>query len=173
MKAWYSHATELHHWAQKQLSQPDDADDLLQEVFFKALLQKERFCSIHNARAWLFRVSRNTLIDRYKLRRENIELPDNLSVTEELTDSVDGLTQCLPRVLSELSTADREAITLCDLEHRTQQQFARHKGISLAAAKSRVQRARQRLRKRLEIGCQIRHDETGNICCFVPRPPLD
>jgi RNA polymerase sigma-70 factor (ECF subfamily) len=50
---------------------------------------------------------------------------------------------CLPRVLSELSAEDREAITLCDLQGMAQAEFARTTGLSLSAAKSRVQRARR------------------------------
>jgi len=172
MKAWHLHSAELRHWALKHVPQSADTDDLLQEVFFKALLQKERFCSIQNARAWLFRVTRNTLIDRHKLRRENIELPETLPVDEDIVDAVEGLTQCLPRVLSELSEEDREVVTLCDLNRMPQQQYAKNKGITLVAAKSRIQRARRRLRQRLEIGCQVRRDDTGNICGLVPRPPL-
>ncbi|HMU16176.1 MAG TPA: RNA polymerase subunit sigma-70, partial [Thauera aminoaromatica] len=39
-------------------------------------------------------------------------------------------------------------------------------------AKSRVQRARQRLRAQLLRACQVQLDEHGKVCCFVPRPPL-
>ena len=49
----------------------------------------------------------------------------------------------------------------------------RLKGLSLPGAKSRVQRARQRLRERLASACQVRLDVEGQVCCFVPRPPLD
>jgi len=46
------------------------------------------------------------------------------------------------------------------------------KGISLSAAKSRIQRARKRMQHTIEINCQEKHDSTGNVCCFVPREPL-
>ena len=77
-----------------------------------------------------------------------------------------------PRVLAELSTEDREAIVLCDLGDMTQARFAELKGLSLPGAKSRVQRARRHLRERMSQACQVRFDEAGRVCCFVPRPPL-
>ena len=60
---------------------------------------------------------------------------------------VDLLSHCLPRVLSELSPEDREAIVFCDIQGVTQRAFAERLGLSLPAAKSRVQRARQLARQ--------------------------
>jgi len=172
IRAWNKHGAELRGWLVHHLHDSTDAEDLLQDVFEKAMLQGDRFCSIDNARAWLFRVARNALIDRYRMQRDQVELPNNLSLDEPESDTVENLSECLPRVLLELSTKDREVITLCDLEGMSQQHFADFKGISLPAAKSRVQRARRRLRQTLEINCQVRMNDVGNVCCFVPRPPL-
>ncbi len=144
----------------------------MQEVFFKALLQKERFCRVENARAWLFRVTSNAVIDRYRLLKDHVPLPDDMVEEDEMTIAVDDLSQCIPRVLSELSQPDREAITLCDLDGMSQQRYAEIKGITLAAAKSRIQRARMRLKKQLESACRVERDEQGNVCSFTPRPPL-
>jgi len=82
---------------------------------------------------------------------------------------MDGLAACLPRVLSELAPEAREAITLCDLDGITQAEYAQRLGLSLAGAKSRVQRARRRLRDQLAKFCQVRLDDDGKVCCFVPR----
>lgn len=83
---------------------------------------------------------------------------------------VDMLSQRLPRVLSERFPEDREAIMLCDIEGLSQQARL---GLTLPAAKSRVQRARRRLRDRLVTACQVQFDEAGHVCCFAPRPAVD
>ena len=75
-------------------------------------------------------------------------------------------------MLAELSEADRLALTLCDIEGQPQQVLADRLGLSLPGAKSRLQRARVRLRQRLVEACQVRFDEAGTVCCFTPRPPL-
>jgi RNA polymerase sigma factor (sigma-70 family) len=122
-----------------------EGDDLLQEVFLRALRQKNGLCGIDNPRAWLFATARRLLIDRYRLAREQAPLPDDLVAAEEEEPApVEGLVDCLPRVLAELSPQDREAITLCDIQGMTQQEYAQRVGLSLPAAKSRVQRARGR-----------------------------
>ncbi len=114
-------------------------------------------------------MARNAFADRLRLRRELVELPEDLTAEADEPLPVDSLAQCLPRVLSELPEEDREVLTLCDLEGWTQQDYARLKGLSLPGAKSRVQRARKRLRAHLSSACQVRFDEAGRVCCFVPR----
>lgn len=173
MTAWHAHEAELRRWLLRRLSNPVDAEDLLQEVFLKAMRQGERFCDIANARAWLYEVARNAAADRLRLARPSVELPEDLSDDTEEAAAVDSLAACLPRVLSELGAEDREAITLCDLERLPQEEYARRKGLSLAGAKSRVQRARKRLRAQLMRACQVRLDGAGQVADFVPRPPLD
>lgn len=173
LTAWQAHVAELRAYLLHHGAPADEVDDLLQEVFIKALRQDTKFCAIENARAWLFEVSRNALLDRLRRHRAHGELPADLPAPEpEALPAVDALSQCLPRVLSELSAADRLAITLCDLEGRTQQVLAERLGISLPGAKSRLQRARRRLRAQLVSACQVRFDTHGEVCCFVPRPPL-
>ncbi|MDR3413110.1 MAG: RNA polymerase sigma factor SigZ [Formivibrio sp.] len=172
MQVWHAHEHELRGWLGYQLRNDAMAEDLLQDVFIKAVRQRERFCGIENARAWLFEVTRNTLSDHLRRKREMVELPDDLVAEPQLNPAVDSLATCLPRVLTELNEADRDAITCCDLEGMSQEDYAHKIGLSLPAAKSRVQRARKRLKAQLASSCRVRFDETGRVCCFVPRPIL-
>lgn len=172
-KAWWQHQAEIRSFLANRAN-ASEADDLLQEVFLKALLQGKDFCRIDNPRAWLFHVARNLLIDRLRLTKEQLPLPDDLcEQSAPGLEAVDLLSHCLPRVLSELSAEDREAVLLCDMQGMTQKDYALRLGLSLPAAKSRLQRARLRLRSRLAEACQVSFDERGKVCCFVPRPPLD
>jgi len=171
MTAWHQNEAELRGWLRHRLGSAVDAEDLLQDVFLKAMRQGERFCAIANARAWLYEVARNALADRLRLARNTVELPEDLSADTEEAAAVDSLAVCLPRVLSELNPEDREAITLCDLEGLPQDEYARRKGLSLPGAKSRVQRARKRLRERLTEVCQVRLDAAGQVSDFVRRQP--
>lgn len=172
-KAWRQHEAEIRHFLVNRTGNKDDADDLLQEIFIKALRQGEDFCQLDNPRAWLFHVARNLLVDRLRLTKTQVPLPVDLSAEPEPElHAVDELSQCIPRVLSELSPADREAIVLCDLQSMTQQAYAQRLSLSLPAAKSRVQRARARMQAQLVTACQVSFNDAGEVCCFVPRPPL-
>lgn len=169
LSAWDSHESELRAWLRGRLGNPHDAEDVLQDLFLKAMRQDKQFCEIANARAWLFEVARNALADRLRLKKNQVELPDDLAAEHEETPAVESLAACLPRALSELSEEDRDVITRCDLEGMCQEDYARLKGITLPGAKSRVQRARKRLREHLSEACQVKLDAAGKVCCFVPR----
>lgn len=172
MRAWHAHERELHAWLSARLSGDGSlASDLLQDVFIKALRQGSRFCEIQQARAWLFEVARNTLTDHWRRHRPTEALDEALLVPmEDAPPAVDTLASCLPRVLNELSEADRDAITHCDLGGMSQEAYAQRLCITLAGAKSRVQRARRRLKAQLMASCQVRLDEHGAVCCYTPRP---
>jgi RNA polymerase sigma-70 factor (ECF subfamily) len=55
------------------------------------------------------------------------------------------------------------------LQGHTVRAYAEANGLTLAAAKSRLLRARKRLRERLIENCQVRFDEAGQVCCHQPR----
>ena len=173
LAAWDACSGELHGYLRHRCARPEDAEEILQEVFIKALRQGAGFAAVKQPRAWFFHVARNALADRLRHEREHLCLPDDIPerLPEEMP-AVDSLSQCLPRVLSELSADDRLAITFCDIEGHSQQALADKLEISLSGAKSRVQRARLRLRECLVSACQVRFDPSGEVCCFVPRPPL-
>jgi len=173
LAAWSAHEAELRRYLRHRLADPDEADDLLHDLFLKACRQGEAFCAVGQPRAWLFEVARNTFLDHLRRQRPMLPLPPDLAAAEPAEAPVEQLAQCLPRVLSELSPEDREALSLCDLGGMSQAAFAELKGLSLPGAKSRVQRARQRLREQLSSACQVKLDGAGQVCCFVPRLPIE
>jgi len=170
--AWNAHEVELRRFLRHRARSEAEGDDLLQDVFLRAMRRPNGLCGIDNPRAWLFHAARNLLIDRLRLAKDQVPLPEDLAAeVEPAPPAVDGLAQCLPRVLSELSAEDRDAITCCDIEGMTQKDYAVRIGLGLPAAKSRVQRARARLKARMTEACQVKFDDSGEVCCFVPRPP--
>ncbi len=170
-RAWTAHAPELRNWLRHRSHDEALADDLLQDLFLRALRQGQRFCDLQNARAWLFEVARNLLADHFRVAHASLPLPDDLQAQSEDVATVDELTGCLPHVLSELSAGDRDALTLCDLQGMAQAEYARLRGLHLSAAKSRVQRARVRLRQQMSVACQVRFGAGGSVTDFVPRTP--
>ncbi len=170
LDAWKSHESELRGFLVRRVADGHLADDLLQEVFLKAIRQGLGFCEIDNPRAWLFQVARNAVIDHARLAKAQVPLPDDLPSAEvEALAPIDRMTECLGRVLTEIPADDAEIVRKCDLEGMKQKDFADAAGLTLPAAKSRLLRARARLREVMTTNCQVTLDESGNVCCFVPR----
>ncbi len=171
MRAWRENEQLLKNWLLKTTGNCDLAEDILQDVFLKALKHKERFCSLNHEKSWLFTIARNAAIDIH--RKPKLEVNTELSQLsssdkERSRPTLLELQTCMTRVLSELNDIDREAIEFCDINGMNQSDFADMKGLSLPAAKSRIQRARSRLRAEMVSKCKIRFDETG-VCDFTPR----
>ncbi len=168
--AWNAHESELRNYIRHRAGDAHLADDLLQEIFVKAMQQGKQFCALDNARAWLFQVARNALIDQHRLGRSVIELvADDIPNSEPAHEPLRALSACVARVLSELSLEDRDIIEQCDLEGVKQKDYAALHGLSLAAVKSRLLRARTRMRARMSTACQVQFDERGRVESHIPR----
>ena len=162
--AWEAHETELRGYLRHRLASAAAADDLLQDVFVKAMRQGQGFCTLANPRAWLFQVARNALVDLARISRTVEPLPDELPAPEpESIAAVDELAECLASCMDQLSSEDAEILRACDLEGETTRAFAAARKLTLAAAKSRLLRARQRLRAQMTSSCQVRFDPDGRV----------
>ena len=169
LSAWDAHEQELRAFLRARIADPHDADDVLQDLFLKLVLQGHAFCEVRNPRAWLFSVLRNVLTDRLRTAKTFIDLDADMPLERDEKPPIAQLEECLMRNLAQLSEEDRNVVEQCDLHGQTQACYAEQHGMALSAAKSRLLRARQRLRKQIVMNCRVRFDENGQICCHVPR----
>jgi RNA polymerase sigma-70 factor (ECF subfamily) len=171
--AWEAHHAELYGYLVHRLSDPDISADVLHDVFVKAMRQGPGLCTLDNPRAWLFQVARNALVDRARTTRAVETLPAGdaeLAAPEpKVPDPVDALAGCLARCLGELNADDAAILRACDLKGQTTRAFAESQGLTLAAAKSRLLRARQRLRDQLIQACRVQFDADGQVLGHVAR----
>jgi len=76
LKAWQQHEASLPVSCTIAPANQDEADDLLQEVFLRAVGQSETFPTLRNRRAWLFHVARCLLVYHLRLTKNPVPLPD-------------------------------------------------------------------------------------------------
>lgn len=173
LDTWATNETALYRWLTQHCSCQDLAYDLLQETFLRALQRERAFCDIENQKAWLFTVAKNLLIDEWRKSGRLEPIPENndlytLDFRAE-REPIDSLAQCLPKALACLSEEDRSVIEFCDLQGHSQQEFAKLHHLTVTAVKSRIQRARPKLRAQLKVNCHITFDEQHKVCCFTPK----
>ena len=168
MSAWSENAQPLSHWLKAKSHDEALAEDLLQEVFIRAMLKDAEFCDITNPRAWLYRVANNLLIDNSRKKRLD-PLEQDIEQEPNSEAIIDTLTQCLSRVLTELPEQDSHILKACDIKGMTQQEYANQHDLTLPAVKSRLLRARGKLKKQLMTSCKVKLDANQQVCCFTPR----
>lgn len=169
LNAWRANENELRGYLTHRLGDSHLAEDLLQETFVKAMHQGKDFCRLDNARAWLFQVVRNALVDHHRLHKETMDVSEDMPAPEIQSEPLVALSACVARVLTELAPQDRDVIEQCDLNNMKQQDYAKLHGLSLAATKSRLLRARARMGATLSTNCKVEFDPEGRVIGHVPR----
>jgi RNA polymerase sigma-70 factor, ECF subfamily len=157
-----------------------DVDDLLQDVFVRMQRGLDGVRDGERLNAWVYQIARNAIADHFRKPVARRELPTAdlaalpLAAEADDADEVPGdLTGAVMRFLHQLPDADREAIELTDLQGLTQAEAARRLGLSIPGMKSRVQRARAKLRELLDDCCRIELDVRGRIVGCEPREQPD
>jgi RNA polymerase sigma-70 factor (ECF subfamily) len=145
-------ARELLGYALRRSADPDDAADVVAETFLTAWRRLSDVPPGDEARLWLYGTARNVLANETRGARRRGALTERLR--EELRSQLpthrgpDG--GAVLEALGSLGEADRELLTLIGWEELTPTQAARALGISPLAARTRLHRARRRLRARLD-----------------------
>lgn len=154
---------ELQGFLRRRIRDAATADDLLQSVWLKVHERLPELRDADRVAPWLFQVARNALIDHQRRARPTETLPPELAPAAETASEMPDLGPAVLRFLDVLPPEDREALRLTEFESLTQRELAQRLGLSLSGAKSRVQRARARLREELERCCRFEFDRRGNI----------
>ena len=139
----------------------DEAEELVQETYTRALAGWSQFTAGTNLRAWLFRILRNAHIDAYRRARTNPvrggfdeEFAVDTTTREPLRGDAElerirgVVTADIEAALASLGV-DARAIILLDLEGFTETELAETLGCAVGTVKSRLARARALLRERL------------------------
>jgi RNA polymerase sigma-70 factor (ECF subfamily) len=162
---WRESSARLRGWFEKGAGSAADAEDLLQETFLRVHERIDTLVDAASMRAWLGTIARNVLRDHLRRRGTPVvEADEELAPTAADEPNLDRVVAgWLEGHLGELDPEDAEALRFVDLEGRTQRELAERQGLSLSGAKSRVQRARAKLRARLEACCAFALDARGAI----------
>jgi RNA polymerase sigma-70 factor (ECF subfamily) len=137
----------------------DDAEDLVQETYLKALRSFGLFHPGSNFRAWIFQILKNTSLSlRSKLERrmtvpmdpdeDSPELPATSENPESLLLAGRGL-NAVRCAIEQLPDAFREVILLCDVEDASYREIAEILSIPMGTVMSRLARARKAVRNSL------------------------
>ena len=162
-QAWQEYQAKLTLFIRSKVDTTEDAEDILNDVF-AALIKQNRDNQIPDKIiSWLYRVTRNKIIDYYRTKKQLFELPDNL--TEETTDTstISSLSACIVPMILALPETYQQPLLLSEIEGKKYHEVADELGLSLAAVKSRILRGRDKLHKSLISCCTIHRNNTGNI----------
>jgi RNA polymerase sigma factor (sigma-70 family) len=141
-------------YALRRVEDPEDAADVVAETFLVAWRRLDEVPNDARARLWLFGVARRVIANRHRAERRRTRLGERLaeSLRTDLTTrpAPAGEAAEVLRAMSGLGDDDRELLLLVSWEELSPGEAAKVLGISSLAARSRLHRARRRLRTLLE-----------------------
>ena len=158
------HESALYNYALKIAGNSDDAQDLVQETYYKAYRHFDKFQSGTNSKAWMFMILKNSFINDYrKSKREPYKLDyeqiqnfyENVKSDRSITNNLDKeyynslLDDELTEAIDILPAKMREVFLLCDLEGYSYEETAELVGCPIGTVRSRLHRARHILQEKL------------------------
>jgi RNA polymerase sigma-70 factor (ECF subfamily) len=149
------HLDALYNFAVYLTRNPPEADDLVQETYLRALRFSHRFEPGTHLRAWLFQILRNTFLTFYRLREREAPIADDgvpdwdvpmfHDAPEDSSSAMEAHTD-LERAMSRLPQDFRTVLLLAEVEGMPLEDVARVMGCPVGTVKSRIFRAKERLR---------------------------
>jgi RNA polymerase sigma-70 factor (ECF subfamily) len=142
----------------RMLRNHEEAEDITQEVFLRAVMGIEQFRGDALLKTWLHKIAHNLCLTRIAAKKTSAECTSDGSGIEELeSEEPDAeaasasieLREALERAIGELEPPFREAILLRVFEDLSYQEIARVTGVPENTVKTRIYRARAKLQQRL------------------------
>jgi RNA polymerase sigma-70 factor, ECF subfamily len=168
---WETFSRPLHQFIQRRVSDPHSAEDILQDVFLRIHTHIGTLRTQERLTSWIYQITRNAIADFYRAQRPTAELVETIPVTDEqvVDDAVRELSPCVAAMVEELPDVYREALRLTEYQGLSQKALGERLGISFSGAKSRVQRARAKIKEQLLDCCHFQFDYAGRIIDYQSR----
>lgn len=162
--AWHELRARLVAFVARRIDNPDDAEDIVQDVLLKVSQGIGSVREQDRLEAWVYQIARNAIIDHHRrgrtrtLAHARVALDRTLTAEPEPEGESVALAGCLRSMVARLPEHYREAITLTEYGEMTQTEAAGRLGLSVPGMKSRVQRARVHLGALIAECCRVELD---------------
>jgi RNA polymerase sigma-70 factor (ECF subfamily) len=158
------HMDILHNYALRMTGNSDDANDLVQETYLKAYRFWDKYEKGTNIRAWLFRIMKNSYINRYRKETKEPNTVDYNDIQNfyhtiryassdpnDLEEKIFGglLGDDVARAIESLPEDFRTVVILCDIEELSYEEIAEFVDCPIGTIRSRLHRGRKMLRVKL------------------------
>jgi len=171
---WQQFHVKLKAFIYSQVKDMDVTNDILQEVSIKILENIHTLKDSNKLDKWVFQITRNVIMDYFRQVKIVDHIPVDLDDEPHQKKMHHKLSCCILPFIQQLSDSDKEIMLLTYDKNMNQKELAEYLGISYSGAKSRVQRARERLKDLFEKCCYIEYDKYGNVINYSKKnSPVD
>jgi RNA polymerase sigma factor (sigma-70 family) len=159
------HIDSMYNFAYRLTMDEDEAKDLVQDTYLKAFRFISSFQRGTNAKAWLFRILKNSFINDYRKKSKepakldyqevetfynSDEADSDITIDLRVETVQDMIGDEIANALNSLAVDFKAVIILCDIEGFTYEEMAKILDIPIGTVRSRLHRARNLLKEKLK-----------------------
>jgi RNA polymerase sigma-70 factor (ECF subfamily) len=171
-RVWEEFHPKLKQFVLRRIPDEQSGEDILQDVFLKIHARIDTLRNEEKLQSWIYQIARNAIADYYREHKDTLELSEAPALLEEPDADDDIVKELIPSIkamVDSLPADYREALLLTEYQGLTQRELAEKLGLSLSGAKSRVQRAREKLKTMLLDCCHFEFDRRGKVIDYQPK----
>lgn len=155
--ALYNHITTYLH----QLKVDENIiEDIRQDIFLKAHDSIDTLKDHNKVVSWLQVIAYNAVIDHY--RKSNRSTPV-IDTENHLNEGNESLIKCISLLIKTLPEEQKHVMEALEVSGISQVQYAEQYNLPISTVKSRVQRARKKIKETVMSSCFLRTDKFGNV----------
>ena len=170
---WSIYSPKLKSYIMRHVSDRYEVEDILQEVGLRIKENESKIKDINNVEAWLYRIAHNLIADYFRVKNKFSLVEDIGEIAAPAKPEPENYNmetaECLLKLVEYLPSTYREAIIESDYNGKKQSTLGKQWGLSNSGSKTRIQRARKKLKAVLYRCCEVESDNAGNIIKFNNR----
>jgi RNA polymerase sigma-70 factor (ECF subfamily) len=165
---------ELKNFVQRRVKDSMLAEDIVQDVLVKMHTRMGQLKDSEKMTGWMYQITRNAITDHFRSQLQSKSIhPSDVDWQSDPQELNECVIACMNGMLMTLPEKYRQALELAELENLSQVDLAKRLRISYSGAKSRVQRARQMLKDKMNESYVIKTDSYGNVIGCEDRGPCN
>jgi RNA polymerase sigma-70 factor, ECF subfamily len=167
---WEEYKFSLLRYIKKRVTDEDDAKDILQDVLLKSYQYCSKGKTVLYLKSWLYKITQNTIIDYHKKNNKTISLSLDLVKVEDEKSIIGEASDYIKVLLKLLPNDYAIPLYMSDIDGIDQKVIAESLGLTLPNTKSRIQRARVKLKGKFLECCVVGFGESGEMVSFDIKP---
>ena len=165
---WNDVHRQLHAFVYKKVRDKSLTEDIVHDVFVKVHTKLEQVNDANKISAWIFQITRNTIIDHYRHNNKTASVPD-IEWESNTANFNECASDLILKLIPTLPDKYRIPLEMTELQKVSQLEVAKKLGLTYTTTKTRVQRARRMLKNKMETMLILKTDRYGNVIVCIDR----
>jgi len=140
-------------------------EDIRQDVFLKAHASIDTLNDHKKVISWLKVITYNAVVDHYRKANRTTPIIDTTTTHNEGNEH---LIQCISLLIQTLPDEQKHVMEAIEVSGISQVAYAEQNNLPLSTVKSRIQRARKKIKETVMNSCYLRTDKFGNVTDYSP-----